>query len=155
MVNNHDGLALAVEIIRRFEGFSPVPYLCPAGHRTIGYGHVLYGGASEPQFLTRETADALLLEDAMRYRVAVRRLVRVPLAPWQEAALVSFSFNLGAGALQRSTLRQCLNRGDYHDVPRELKRWVFAGGQKLKGLVRRREAEAHLWGDPNGMLPWA
>lgn len=60
-------------------------------------------------------------------------------------ALVSFTFNLGGGALQRSTLRRKVNREEHEDVPREFLRWVWAGGRKLRGLVRRREAEALLY----------
>jgi lysozyme len=58
---------------------------------------------------------------------------------------VSFTFNLGAGALQRSTLRRKVNREEHADVPAELSKWVWAGGKKLKGLVRRRSAESHFY----------
>ena len=60
-------------------------------------------------------------------------------------ALCSFAFNLGAGALQRSTLRRKVNREEHAAVPHEFRRWVWAGGRKLKGLIRRREAEAVLY----------
>ena len=60
----------------------------------------------------------------------------------QYDALVSFTFNLGSGALQRSTLRRKVNREEHNDVPAEFVRWVYAGGRKLVGLVRRRNAEA-------------
>lgn len=60
-------------------------------------------------------------------------------------ALVSFTYNLGSGALQRSTLRRVINRQSHHNVPSQLMRWVWAGGRKLRGLVRRREAEANLY----------
>ena len=73
---------------------------------------------------------------------AVLRLIRVRLADDQFDALVSFTFNLGAGALQRSTLRRKVNREEHGEVPPEFMRWVWAGGRKLKGLIRRRAAEA-------------
>ena len=74
------------------------------------------------------------------------RLVTVPLTDGQFDALTSFTFNLGGGALQRSTLRRKVNREEHSAVPGEFRRWVWAGGRKLKGLVRRREAEAALYG---------
>ena len=73
---------------------------------------------------------------------AVLRLIKVPLTDGQFDALVSFTFNLGSGALQRSTLRRKVNREEHEEVPAEFMRWVWAGGRKLKGLVRRREAES-------------
>lgn len=76
---------------------------------------------------------------------AIQRLIYVPLTDYQWDALTSFTFNLGSGALQRSTLRQKVNREEHIDVPDEFRKWVYAGGRKLKGLVRRREAEALLY----------
>ena len=73
------------------------------------------------------------------------RLIRVPLEDSRFDALGSFTFNLGAGALQRSTLRRKVNRQEHAAVPAEFGRWVWAGGRRLKGLVRRREAEAVLY----------
>ena len=72
------------------------------------------------------------------------RLIRVPLEDGHFNALVSFAFNLGAGALQRSRLRRKVNREEHSAVPAEFQRWVWAGGRRLKGLVRRREAKAVL-----------
>jgi hypothetical protein len=76
---------------------------------------------------------------------AVLRLIQVSLDDGQFDALVSFTFNLGAGALQRSTLRRKINRKEYCTVPAELRRWVWADGRKLRGLMRRREAEANIY----------
>ena len=76
---------------------------------------------------------------------AVLRLIRVPLEDGLFDALGSFAFNLGAGTLQRSTLRRKVNREEHGDVPAEFRRWVWAGGRKLKGLIRRREAGAGLY----------
>ncbi len=76
---------------------------------------------------------------------SVLRLITVPLTNSQFDALVSFTFNLGGGALQRSTLRRKVNREEHDDVPAEFLRWVWAGGKKLRGLVRRREAELLLY----------
>jgi lysozyme len=85
------------------------------------------------------------MRDLVRFERAVQRAVTVPLTDNQFAALVSFTFNLGEGALQKSTLLKLLNAGDYNSVPSELQKWVKAGGQTLAGLVKRRMAEADLW----------
>ncbi len=62
----------------------------------------------------------------------------------QFVALTSFTFNLGYAALQRSTLRQKVNRNEHFQVPKELMRWVYSSGKILPGLVRRREAELYM-----------
>lgn len=131
------GLAL----IRRFEGYSATPYLCPAGYRTVGYGHVVRGPEDE-MYLSEADALLLLRQDVTLAERAVLRQVVVPLSDHQFDALVSFTFNLGAGVLQRSTLRRKINREEHADVPEELGRWIWAGGKKLPGLIRRRAAEA-------------
>jgi lysozyme len=69
----------------------------------------------------------------------------VPLTDGQFDALVSFTFNLGSGALQRSTLRRKVNREEHDEVPEQFMRWVWAGGRKLRGLMRRREKELLLY----------
>ncbi len=140
-----EGLAL----IKRFEGFAPEIYVCPGGWPTIGYGHVVRdherkrfaGGIDEA------TAEELLRRDVETAERAVLRLIRVPLADSRFDALGSFAFNLGAGALQRSTLRRKANREEHDAVPGEFGRWVWAGGRKLKGLIRRREAEAGFYAE--------
>ena len=76
---------------------------------------------------------------------AVLRLITVPLSDGQFDALVSFTFNLGSGALQRSTLRRKVNRQEYEDAALEFGKWVWAGGRRLKGLINRRKAEAALF----------
>jgi len=73
---------------------------------------------------------------------AVLRLISVPLTDGQFDAPVSFTFNLGAGALQRSTMRRKVNRGEHESIPAELMKWVWAAGRRLSGLARRRKAEA-------------
>lgn len=136
------GLAL----IQQFEGFSPTPYLCPAGFWTIGCGHLIR--EAELGRLTRVNeaeARTLLARDVKLAEAAVGRLIAVALRQNQFDALVSFTFNLGAGALQRSRLRRVINCGEHEAVPAELMRWVWAGGRKLPGLVRRRAAEAALY----------
>lgn len=139
-----DGLGL----IKRFEGFSPTIYLCPARYPTIGFGHVVLPG-EQSRFdggILRDEAVELLRRDVRIAEPAVLRLIKNPLADGQFDALVSFTFNLGAGALQRSSLRKKVNRGEHGDVPVELMKWVWSAGRKLPGLMRRRQAEAALYG---------
>jgi GH24 family phage-related lysozyme (muramidase) len=136
-----------LDLICRFEGFSPTIYICPAGYPTIGYGHLVTEKNKE-RFLDgidEDEALELLRTDVAIAERAVTRLIRVPLAQYQFDALVSFTFNLGGGALQRSTLRQKINRGDYSAAPTEFMKWVWAGGRKLRGLVKRRTAEGLLY----------
>ena len=147
-----EGLAL----IKRFEGFSPEIYVCPGGWPTIGYGHVVRDGEQDgyADGIDEATAEELLRRDVEAAERAVLRQIRVPLEDGQFDALVSFAFNLGGGALQRSTLRGKANREEHGAVPTEFRRWVWAGGRKLKGLVRRREAEAELYASqPVGRRP--
>lgn len=135
-----------IELIKYYEGFSPTPYLCPAGILTIGFGHVIrQGEVFAPAGITREEGVALLRQDVQQFARQVLRLIRVPLTDGQFDALVSFTFNLGAGALQRSTLRQKLNRGEYDEAAEEFPKWIWAGGRKLQGLLRRRLAEQAIY----------
>jgi len=136
-----DGLRL----IRRFEGFSATPYVCPAGYLTVGYGHVVKNPDAFRQPITEDEATEILAVDVETAERAVLRLISVPLTDGQFDALVSFTFNLGAGALQRSTLRRKINRENHEDAADEFLRWVWAGGRKLNGLIRRRQAEAILY----------
>ena len=136
-----------LDLICRFEGFSPVIYICPAGYPTIGYGHLITE-ANKERFLDgvdEDEALELLRSDVGKAERAVLRLIAVPLTLGQFDALVSFTFNLGSGALQRSTLRRKVNRQEHDDVPAELMKWVWAGGRKLKGLVKRRNSESLVY----------
>ena len=147
-----DGLAL----IKRFEGFAPGIYICPGGWPTIGYGHVVRDDERErfADGIDEAAAEELLRRDVEGAERAVLRFIRVPLADGPFDALVSFAFNLGSGALQRSTLRRKVNREEHGGVPAEFRRWVWAGGRKLRGLIRRREAEAVLYaGGRHGTRP--
>jgi len=138
-----DGL----DLIKRFEGFSPEIYTCPAGYPTIGYGHLVRDWERD-RFtggISREEAEELLKRDVLWAERGVLRLISVPLTDGQFDALVSFTFNLGTGALQRSTLRRKVNRKEHSEVPREFMRWVWAGGMRIKGLIRRRSAEAAVY----------
>ena len=125
------------------------PYYDPIGFPTIGYGHLLSREPWSPldrwPAITGAEADALLARDMAHAAKAVLRLIEVPVTEGQFAALIDFTFNVGAGNLQLSTLRRVINREDYHEAPNQFRRWVFARGVKLPGLVRRREDEIALW----------
>jgi len=132
-----------VELIRHFEGCRFDAYLCPAGVWTIGYGHT--ADVKEGDSIDQEAAEAFLIEDLETFERDVTNLVKVPLTQQQFDALVSWTFNLGAGNLAESTLLKKLNNYQYAEVPEQMMRWVRAGGQVLEGLVRRRAAEAALF----------
>lgn len=128
--------------IKSFEGFKTNVYKCPGGYYTIGYGHVIKRPEVFATGIHTGEAHVLLCQDLEKARQAVLRMVRVPLTLHQEESLTSFVFNLGTMAFHRSTLRAKINRGNHQAVPQEICRWVFSAGQKLAGLVKRREWEA-------------
>jgi len=142
----------AVDLAKRFEGFHRMPkadpgrahpYICPAGYWTIGYGHLC--DPKHPPISVAE-GDAYLARDLTTALDATLRFCPV-LATEPEgrlAAIVDFTFNLGAGRLQTSTLRRRVNQQDWTAAATELRRWVYGGGRVLPGLRARREAEVAL-----------
>jgi lysozyme len=140
MKTNEAGLT----IIKFFEGFSAVPYLCPAGYMTIGYGHLIKKNEVFNEISTQE-AEELLKKDLNHAEYWVNKLITRELNENQFSALVSFTFNFGSGALQASTLRTRINRDGFDDLEDEFMRWVHANGKKLNGLVKRREMEVKLF----------
>ena len=134
-----------LRLIRLFESFSAMPYICAGGYQTLGFGHVVRPGEAFDLPLSLESGEKLLLANVSKTERAISRLIRVPLSQNQWDALTSWTFNLGGGALQASTLRQVINRGDLDEAPDQIRRWVYAGGRKLRGLVKRREIEARLF----------
>ena len=143
----------AIDLAKRFEGFerkvklgteiTAIPYVCPAGFWTIGYGHLC-----DPKHppITEAEAEAYLARDLQLALVATLRYCPV-LATEPEsrlAAIVDFTFNLGAGRLQTSTLRRRVNQRDWTAAGQELRRWVYGGGKVLPGLAARRAAETLL-----------
>jgi lysozyme len=142
MHTSEKGMAL----IKLFEGLRLTPYECPGGYKTIGYGHVL--SKEEASFIgeiTEDQAEDFLFRDIEKVNRSLKRLVTIRLHQNQWDALASFVFNLGAGAFQRSALRRTVNRADHEDVPHQLMKWIWAGGRKQKGLIRRRTAEGMLY----------
>lgn len=133
-----------LDLIKSFEGYRAHVYRDIAGKPTIGYGHLVRQGESF-DYLDRQESEVLLRKDVASAEGAVNRLIAVPLHQWQFDALVSFTFNLGGGALQRSALRRVVNREEHDAVPAEFAKWRMAGGKISKGLIRRRAAEAELY----------
>lgn len=131
------------EFIKQFEGFSAQPYYDHKGE-SVGYGRLFPHGKA-PKNVTEEQALEWLKEDIQSATKAVDRYVKVPLTPQQRTALISFTYNLGAGNLKSSTLLKKLNKKNYAGAADELLRWNKAGGEVQKGLVKRREKERRLF----------
>jgi lysozyme len=136
-----------IALIKEFEGFSAVPYKCPANKMTVGFGHVIQPGELCDE-VTEETALELLKDDLQEAEQAVNELVTVPLNQNQFDALVSFTFNLGRGKLEVSTLLAKLNLGDYQGASAQITRWRYIGNTPSNGLSHRREAERSLFDKP-------
>ncbi len=133
-----------LDLIKEAEGLRLTAYQDSVGVWTIGYGHTgpdVHKGLT----ITAERATELLRDDLADAEKGVTRQVKTPLTENQFSALVSFTFNLGGGALEKSTLLKMLNRGDKLGASAEFGRWVRAGKKMLPGLVTRREAERKLF----------
>jgi GH24 family phage-related lysozyme (muramidase) len=141
--------ARGLALIQHFEGFSGVIYRDVAGLQTIGYGHLIRPGeaAHYKEGINQAQASKLLQHDIINAEQSVNRFIAIALSQNRFDALVSFTFNLGGGALQRSTLRQTVNRGHHRAVRAQLLRWVYAGKTRIPGLITRRSAEASLYED--------
>ena len=150
----------AIELIRHHEGFRSKPYKCPASLWTVGVGHVLYPAQARMpidernrcvlaiedfRIFSRKEIDEILKKDLQRFERGVLRYCPATTSQGQFDALVSFSFNLGLGTLQRSTLRQKHNRGDYDGAAEEFLKYTKGGGKVLRGLVTRRKDERALY----------
>ena len=143
----------AIDLAKRFEGLerkvkrgiesTAVPYICPAGFWTIGYGHLC--DPKHPPIIEAE-AEVYLARDLQTALDATLRYCPVLVTEPESrlASLLDFTFNLGAGRLQTSTLRRRVNQRDWQGAVLELQRWVYGGGRVLPGLVARRSAEAAL-----------
>ena len=136
-------LALATPVVMHFEGRFNTSYADPIGIPTICWGH---SGAEVKlgQKLSTEACKGLLLDDLLTANRAIDSCVTVPLSAHQRGAFASFAFNVGGGKFCRSSLLKKLNAGDAAGACAELSKWVYAGGEKLPGLIRRRAAERAL-----------
>lgn len=134
-----------IELIKSFEGFEPVPYLDDVKIPTVGYGHVIRKGEKFLKPLTESEATELMCRDLMEFEACVSALVEVDIEQCQFDALVSFTYNLGCGKLESSTLLKKLNAGLYEEAADEMLLWNRAGGKVLNGLTRRRQAERAMF----------
>ena len=141
-----------LDLIKSFEGYlrklpdgSCIAYRCPANVWTIGWGCT--EGVKEGMRWTRAEAEAALRREIAKHEAAVTRLVAVDLNQNQFDALVSFSYNVGSGALSKSTLLKRLNKGDYPGAQAQFMAWNKAGGKQLRGLSIRRAKEAALFAE--------
>jgi lysozyme len=147
-------------MIKHHEGVRFKPYQCPAKLWTIGVGHVLYPNQGkmpidqrgsfqlaqeDNRSFSKDEVDAILRADLDRFERGVERFCPVPLTQGMFDGLVSFSFNVGLGTLQRSTLRQKVLRLDKEGAAEELLKYCMGGGKVLKGLQNRRIDERRLF----------
>lgn len=149
-----------IDVIKHHEGVRQKPYRCPARLWTVGVGHVLYPEQGKLKLEDRDSVslriedfrtfpmdevNAILRSDLARFERGVAQYCPVALTQGQFDALVSFSFNVGLGTLQRSTLRQKVLRGDMEGAAEELMKYCMAGGKILKGLQNRRIDERAIF----------
>lgn len=143
-----------LNLVKEFEGLHKLlpggkvgAYLDPVNVWTIGYGHT--EGVKPGDAITKDKAETFLKQDMEKFEKVVERYVTVPLNSNQFSALVSFTFNVGDGAFNGSTLRKLLNQSKYDAAAEQFTRWVYGtvNGKRVKlpGLVRRREAERRLF----------
>ena len=136
-----------IGLIKQFEGLRLTAYQDMVGVWTIGYGHT--GPDVKPGLtITQQQAEQLLINDLVQFERRVNDLVTVQINQNQFDALVSFAYNLGVGALQKSTLLRLLNAGSYKPAADEFPRWNRAGGNVVAGLTRRRYAERQIFLSP-------
>lgn len=138
-------LIKARDFIVEKEGFRTKIYKDTAGLDTIGYGHLIKKGENFSSGITKSQAANLLEKDLKIAENSVNNYVKVGLSVNQKAALISFVFNVGVGAFQKSTLLQLLNKGQLSQAVQELDKWVYSGGKLTQGLVNRRKAEKILF----------
>ena len=149
-----------LKILQHHEGIRQKPYRCPAKLWTVGCGHVLYPRQAQMKLEERDSfpleerdnrtfsmdeVNEIMKNDLNRFERGVEKYCPVKLTQGQFDALVSFSFNLGIGTLQRSTLRQKVIRGEMEEAAEEFLKYTLAGGKVLKGLVTRRNDERALF----------
>jgi lysozyme len=149
-----------IDMIKHHEGVRFRPYRCPALLWTVGVGHVIDANHIKVPLndrkslpipdgwdrqLTPAEVDAILATDLATFERGVLRLCPAGLTQSRFDSLVSFSFNVGLGNLQRSTIRMCHNRGDFEGAAEAFMSWTKAGGKELPGLVKRRKDERALY----------
>lgn len=146
-INNLSCSPRGRSLIQKFTGLRLTAYQDPGGVWTIGYGHT-GPDVTEGRTITQPEADQLLINDLVRFNNGVNALVTIRINQNQFDALVSFSYQLGLGSLQQSTLIRLLNSGNYQAAADQFPRWDRAGGKETAGLLARRNAERELFLTP-------
>lgn len=134
--------AASLVAIATYEGYRGNAYQDSVGVPTIGFGET--AGVKMGDKTTPERALVQLLASTEKHADAIRQCIKVPLYQHEFDAYVSLSYQIGAGAFCRSTLIKKLNKGDYTGACNELDKWVYAGGKKLPGIVKRRQKEKEM-----------
>ena len=139
-----------IDLIKKYEGFSSKPYLCPANVPTIGYGTTVYPSGKrvtlrDPAITEAEATFILTTMVDRQYGKAVNELVMVNIAQSMFDALCSFTYNLGVGNLKASTLLKKVNAGNFKGAADEFLKWNKSGGKVLNGLTARRKAERAIF----------
>lgn len=139
-----------LELIKQFEGLSLTPYVCAGGINTIGYGNTYYTNGKKVTLkdkpLTLQQAEELLKLSLTTYEKAVDSFCRDDISQGNFDALVAISYNIGVGALQKSTLIKKVNANPQDPtIKAEFLKWNKANGKVLAGLTKRRQAEANLY----------
>lgn len=134
--------AASLVAIATYEGYRGNAYQDSVGVPTIGFGET--AGVKMGDKTTPERALVQLLASTEKHADAIRACIHVPLYQHEFDAYVSLSYQIGAGAFCRSTLIKKLNKGDYTGACNELDKWVYAGGKKLPGIVKRRQKEKEM-----------
>lgn len=141
---------IGLRMLKTYEGYGGKVYQDAVGYWTIGWGHLVkpgdpfhpYGPVKE---ITQEQAEVLLRADSEEAQQAVRNYVRVPLTDNQFDALTSLAFNIGTGNFSRSSVLAALNAGDYEQAANSFMQYVYAKGQVLPGLIKRRQHEQSVF----------
>ncbi len=135
----------AIRLIKHFEGCILHPYNDIIGIPTIFYGHVILPDEVINPPYTKEMADFYLEKDLRKFAHGISKLVTAPLTDNQLSALLSWTFNLGLGTLQHSTVRMCINRKQYKTAADHMLLYCRAAGRPIKGLIARRKIESNLF----------
>lgn len=131
--------------IKEFEGFKAKAYKCPAGVYTCGYGTTK--GITKNSKCTEQIAENWLNRDLKPIQEYLNTITEIDAYP-KFASLCDFCYNLGIGSLKGSTLLKKIQaKASTESIQNEFRRWVYAGGKKLTGLVKRREWEAKRWAE--------
>lgn len=142
-----------LDLIKKFEGFSAKPYLCPAGVPTIGYGATYYTNGTKVTMsdepISEEWAEQLLSNMVHTYEKGVTSLVIPHITQSKFDALVSFAYNVGVTNFRKSTLLRLINKDPNNpEIATQFMKWVRGGGKVINGLIKRRQIESQLYFTP-------